>query len=357
MASQNFQHSVTPVPRPAGPARRLLLVVLVAALLALAGRAQAAKWHDCPGDPQPLYPSALGATNAPFVHSGHELRILLNDAQVAASGGFAVTPDGNRVEVEIASLYGTPVVFTPRFATAASPGSLTITFPDSLGETGRTLAGPAAIRVLRGDTLVAHIDPRDLVALPPSNDVTALLEGEDAQQVVYGALGANGDLWVPASFHGKDMPMPGCPGDVLMPLRVEIGGAEVQGMVAKRNAPLSRIRRVSLYFGDFTMNGFDFYGAQSPQRIPLTHIAGSRGVSLCLMNDAIDLVLRVKGSRSWARAKRSPFANVVADATPVAMRLRASRPMPDKAQSPWVTADSFGGTCETSPQGERAKNP
>lgn len=325
-----------------------VLALVAVALLAGTGPAGAAKWHDCPGDPAQVYRSTLGATNAPFAHPGHDLRVTLNDAQVGASGGFAVTPDGNRIEVEIASPYGEPVAFAPRFAAAASPSSLTFAFPDGAAEIGRVVAGPAAIRVLRGDVLVARIDASDLTALPPRTDVTGLLMGLEPQLLVQATLGANGDVWIPVSFHGKEMPMPGCPGDVMMPMQVQVSGAEIPGLVAKRGGPLERMRRMSLYFGDFEMNGHDFYGALSPDRIALRHVAGSRGITLCQMNDVIDLVLRVKGSRSWVRSKRSPFANVVRDAAPVPLRLRGAKPMPESARTPLFN-DSLGASCATAP--------
>lgn len=347
---QKTGHSSERSPRACLHARAARAATALLALLAVAvgSGAEAAKWHDCPADPDPLYPSALGATNAPFAHPGHDLRITLNDAQVTASGGFALTANGNRIEVRIASLFGDPVVLAPRFVAAASASSLTFAFPDTMAETGRALAGPAQVRVLRGDTLVARIEASDLVALPPRTDVTALLMGVDPQQVVQAALGASGDVWIPASFHGKEMPMPGCPGDVMMPMRIDVGGAEIPGTTSGRRGPLERMRRLSLYFGDFQMNGFSFYGALSPDRIALRHVAGSRGVSLCQMNDVIDLVLRVKGSRAWARAKRSPFASVVRDAAPISLRLRGSRPMPASARASSLT-DSFGSSCEMAP--------
>ena len=334
----------------------LCAALVVAALLFRAGGADAAKWHDCPGDPAQVYPSALGATNAPFVHPGHDLRVTLNDRQVSSSGGFAVTPEGNRIEVEIRSLYGASVVFAPRFAAAASPSSLTFAFPDGAAETGRAVAGPAEVRVLRGDALVARIDAANLTALPPRTDVTGLLMGLDPEQLVEATLGANGDVWIPVSFHGKEMPMPGCPGDVMMPMQVVVGAAEIPGLVTKRSGPLERMRRLSLYFGDFEMNGYDFYGALSPDRIALRHVAGSRGIALCQMNDVIDLALRVKGNRSWARSKRSPFANVVRDGAPIPLRLRGAKPMPETARASLLT-DSFGSSCESAPIIDPARRP
>jgi hypothetical protein len=337
--------------------RVALIAVLAALTLAAVARpAIAAKWHDCPGNPDPLYVSSLGASNAPFAHPGHDLRITLNESQVNASGGFSTDPDGNRVEVEIRSLYGAPIELSPRLATAASASSLTFAFPDTTAETGHALAGPAQVRVFRGSILVARIDSTDLVALPPRTDVTALLMGLDPHQIVRATLGANGDVWIPASFHGKEMPMPGCPGDVMMPMQIDIGAAEIPGVETKRLGPLERMRRMSLYFGAFEMNGFSFYGALSPDRIALAHVAGSRGISLCQMNDVIDLVLRVKGNRSWARSKRSPFADVVRDAAPIQLRLRGSKPMPENAQST-LLRDTFGATCDTAPEIDPANRP
>lgn len=332
-------------PAPVTVARRRAVAVVSTLLLAtVAGPAGAAKWHDCPTAPAPAYPSTLGATNAPFAHPGHELKILLNDAQVAASGGFSTAPDGNRIEIEITSLYGAPIVLAPRTAAAASPTTLAFTFPDTATEVGRVLAGPTAIRVLRGEREVARIAAKDLVALPPATDVTALFMGQDRSQILYGALDANGDLWVPASFHGKPMPMPGCPGDFMMPLQITVAGADVPG-ISGRKQPLERMRRARLYFADFEIDGHSFYGVESKQRLPRTQLVGTRGVTLCKMNDAIDLVLRVKGSRSWARAKRSPFAAVVRDAAPVPLKLRGAQPMPAKATT-WRATDDFGATCE-----------
>lgn len=353
-------HGITgpsPSTRRAAVVRGTTTALIALLAIALAGPAQAAKWHDCPGDPDPVYPSALGATNAPFAHPGHDLRITLNDGQAAASGGFAVAPDGNRIEITIVSLFGgEDIALAPRFAAATSATSLTFAFPDTAAEVGRALAGPAEIRVLRGDTLVARIAAADLVALPPRSDVTALLMGLDPNQVVQAALGANGDVWIPASFHGKEMPMPGCPGDVMMPMQIEVGGADIAGVEPGRRGPLERMRRLSLYFGDFEMNGFSFYGALSPDRIALKHVAGSRGISLCQMNDVIDLVLRVKGDRAWARPRRSPFVTAVSDATPISLRLRGAKPMPDSARASALT-DSFGGSCEVAPDVNPAGKP
>jgi hypothetical protein len=330
--------------------RALTLSALAAgAILLSPTSATAAKWSNCPADPQPAYPSTLGATNAPFIHPGHELRIMLNASQVAASGGFSLADAGNRVEIEFATLFGTPVALAPLDVAATSAAVLSFPFPDTAADLGREVTGPVGIRVERGDQLVARIDPDDLVALPPASDVTDLLTGREPQQTIEAALGRSGDLWVPASFHGASMAMPGCPGDFLIPLSIQVGAASIPGLTTRGAGPLDRIRRLSLYFGDVAIDGHSFYGALSPQRIRLQHVAGTRGVTLCHMNDVIDLVLRVRGSRSWARARRSPFASVVKDGAPVRLVLRAATPLPDAAAIPWRQTDSFGGSCATTP--------
>jgi hypothetical protein len=328
-------------------ARRLAVLALAIGLVP-SGSANAAKWHDCPAPPLPVYPSALGATNSPFAHPGHELTIVLNAAQVASSGGFSVEVGGNTVEVSVASPLGDAVALAPRQATAASRSVLHFAFPDSAAEVGRVLAGPSEIRVSVGGALVAHIAGRDFVALPPATDVTSLVLGQDPKQIVYGALGASGDLWVPATFHGEPMSMPTCPGQFLVPAPIEIGAAVVPGLVTNGTNPLGRIRKVTLYLGDLEIFGTNFYGMLFPQRIDLVHVGGTRGVAICRMNDAIDLVLRVKGSRAWARSFHSPLRDVVRGAAPVPLQLHAAEPLPPTAQAKPLLDDSFGNSCAPS---------
>jgi len=322
-------------------------MALAAALgLLSAGSAGAAKWSECPKPPLPVYPSTLGATNAPFVHPGHELRIVLNSAQ-AASGGFGVEPESNTVEISFAPLFGEAVFLSPLRVAAVSPSILTFPFPDPAAETGRVLTGPVEIRVTNGETLVARIDPADLVALPPATDVTALLLGEELHRTIYGAVGLDGDLWVPARFHGDPNTMPMCTGEFMLPMPIEIGAATIPGLSLRRVDPLHRIRRARLYLGDFDVDGENLYGMLFPQRVSLVHVGGTRGIAICQLNDALDLVLRVKGSRSWARSARSPIREVVQDASPVPLVLQGAQPLPDTARVRWTAGnDSFGNRCE-----------
>jgi len=107
---------------------RSLLATLgmLAAGAGLAPDAAAIKWRECPGPPASIYPSTLGATDAPFVHAGHALRISLNASQVAVSGGFSLEPDGNRMEIVLVPPFGAPVALAARAATASSVDSLEI---------------------------------------------------------------------------------------------------------------------------------------------------------------------------------------------------------------------------------------
>ena len=64
----------------------------------------------------------------------------------------------------------------------------------------------------------------------------------------------DGDLWVPASFHGEPNTMPMCPGEFMLPMPVEIGASAIPGLSLRRADPLHRIRRASLYLGDFDVD-------------------------------------------------------------------------------------------------------
>jgi hypothetical protein len=331
----------------AARARWRSVAVAVAAVLVPSASVEAAKWHDCPEAPLPAYRSTIGATNAPFVHPGHELRIVLNSAQTA-SGGFSVAPAGNVVEISFPALFGEPISLEPRTLAAVTPSILSLPFPDTAAEVGRVVSGPVEIRVRNGANLVAWIDARDLVALPPATDVTALLLGEAPHQVVYAALGHDGDLWVPALFHGDPNAMPMCPGQFMDPMSVEIGAGAIPGLSARGRDPLGRIRRATLYLGDFDVDGNNLYGMRFPDRVPLVHVGGSRGVAICQLNDALDLVLRVKGSRGWTRAARSPMRDVARAGAPIPLVLRGAQPLPEIARVPWDGDDSFGNRCSPS---------
>lgn len=332
-------------------AAQALTGALFVSCLLFAGTAYAFKWHECPAPPVPLNPSLLGATQSPFIHPGHELRIVLNAAELASTGGFSLDPEGNSIEITFVSLYGEPVTLAPRTASAVSGGVLSFPFPDSAAEVGRVLAGPVAIRVSRGDRTVAQISPDHLVGLPPANEITGMVIGGDPVEFVQAALSARGDVWIPLHFEGEPgMPMPGCEGNFLLKAPMYVGGAETQRVIKRGVDPLHRVRRVQGYLADTVINGTNFYGLYFPEKIRLLHVAGTRGVSLCRMNDTTDIVLRMRGSRSWARGRRSPMRQAVNGSEPLVLRLRTALPNPGRAAVFGQGPDSFGNVCETLPE-------
>ena len=334
--------------RPAfSPSVRFLALLASLAAAGLASPATAAKWHTCPAPPFPTYPSALGATNAPFVHPGHELTIVLNEAEIAATGGFSEEIDGNLVAVTFHSPYGTEIAVPPFSATALGPGALAFGFPDtSSGEHG-LLAGPVDVRVYRGELQVAHIDWEDLVALPPANDLTGLMVGDASDQVMLAAVGADGDVWFPAAFHGDPMAMPSCPGDFIFPVSVEIGGTALALDGTQKLEPLSKLRGFDTYFGDVHVFDYNLYGSLFMEDVRLVHVAGTLGVSLCKLNDAVDMVVRLRGAQAWASGGTSPFAPAVANCAAVPVVLHAAQQIP--GSGPPTNLDSFDNSCSGVP--------
>jgi hypothetical protein len=110
------------------------------------------------------------------------------------------------------------------------------------------------------------------------------------------------------------------------------------------------MRQVSGYLGDMVINGTNFYGMLKPDKIQLTQIGGTLGVSLCMMNDAANLVLRVQGNRSWAQPK-SPFRLVAGDSAPLPLLLHRAEPVPFNLNAAGAPGrvDSFGGQCSAPP--------
>ena len=331
------------------------IAIIVAVIIATGNPAAAFKWHECPAPPIPAYPSAEGATASPFIHPGHPLTILLNEAEVTASGGFSLDPMGNEISITFQSLFGPPVQLAPRYVSTGSHAALTFDFPDTAVEVGKSLAGPVEIAVVANGQTVAHILPQDFVALPPNNDVTDIVLGTNPDQVVLGAIAADGDLWIPTHFQGDPMTMPMCPGNFIVPLPIYVGGVSVIGGVVPANfTPLDHLRSLDGYLGDIEINGYSFYGMLVPQTIDLVHVAGTLGVSICRLNDAVDLVLRIHGAQSWALPQASPFRNVAWHSTPVPLHITSAPLRPGKDnrsaeaaddEAPTTTVDSFGGIC------------
>ncbi len=339
------------------PGRSTARAVLAGTLLfASVSPVRAFKWYECPSPPVPVYPSTLGASGSPFIHPGHELTVHLNASEVAATGGFSTETAGNEISITFISLFGAPVALSSRAVAAAGPAVLTFDFPDTLQEVGRTLAGPVEVVVTTEGVESARIAAADLVALPAAADITSILLGDASDQVVHAALGAEGDLWLPAFFAGKHMGMPGCEGNFIMPAPIEIGAAAIVGTVLFPFDPTTRIRGIEGYLGDMVINGTSFYGMLYPERIQLVQVGNTLGVSVCRLNDAEDLVLRVQGDPSWAKP-RSPFRLVALESAPLALHLHKAQAVPwsataverSKALDAPGRIDSFGSQCEELP--------
>jgi len=333
------------------PPQPLLIGLLVAIVAFASAPALAFKWHSCPTLPLAVYPSTLGATHSPFIHPGHPLTIVLNQEEVVQTGGFSPLPDGNEILVTFESLFGAPIQMPLRRATATSDTVLSFDFPDALDEIGMTLAGPVRVEVTVDGEITAVIAGSDLVGLPPANDIAFLVSGEQPTQIASAALASNGDLWIPARFRGTPVSMPMCPGDFIVPQPVHIGAVEIAGVSLKERDPFGLIQG---YLGDFVSNGANLYGMLVDERIRLVHVPGTLGVSVCHLNDAIDLVFQVRGQRSWALDQTSPFRSVAASSAPVTMELRGAPlpPTPSKEgkSKPNLAdggrQDSFGSLCE-----------
>jgi len=164
--------------------------------------------------------------------------------------------------------------------------------------------------------------------------------------VISAALSAKGDVWVPLAFHGTTVIMPTCPGAFLAPLDVQIGYATARGLSFTGANPLDHIRRLSTYLGDVLIGDTNFYGTLYRQRITPVHVAGKIGVSICHVNDVIDLVLRMRGTRAWARSRRSPMQSAIANSAPLELQVHAQPNVPGLGR-PSGLLDSFGNSCSS----------
>jgi hypothetical protein len=287
----------------------------------------AAKWRHCP-EKKHLYRSELGYFAAPFVHPGHQFGIYLPDNQLAQTGGgFSTKPYGNRVLIMFASLFGFPVVLPSFNVAAVSPATLYFTFPDTRALNGGALAGPVDIRVITDGRETAHILPRHLVALPPSNDVAAMVAGA-YEQSARAAMDAHGAIWIPVQFSAfgtMEKQMPGCsmPLTPITGFTVDVSVRSVPAVVTGAFPglpPLRALRTMDLYLGDFLVNGVNIYGLRVG-RVPVARMPRGWGITICGVNDAVDLVLQARGWRRWAQPW-SPFGAWMPNSRPLDIVLR-----------------------------------
>jgi len=338
-------------PTRADMASSLRPLILLSALSLLAGSTPvgAAKWtHGCPSAPIRLTPSVLGATTSPFIDPGHEIGIVLSSSELRTKGGFSALNDGNIITVTFASLFGGPIVLPSFTAAALSAGTLYFTFPDTRVVLGRALAGPVEIRVVTRGRVSALISPRTLVALPPANDVSELVN-EGSSRAALATMDSRGQLWIPLSFsrmHPMPMPMPNCPDDaVFTPRNAFAVGVEVRaGMDHPTYPPLRAVRKGDVFLGDFQGNGGNVYGARV-RRMPLLRISRGFGVAVCAVNDAANIVLKLRGRRRWAEPG-SGFSSWMVSSQPLAITLADVTSQFDVSKDlDGLQFDSFGTSC------------
>jgi hypothetical protein len=297
------------LPRPHEARRSVRLplraLLVATACVAVGAPALAAKWRQCPSQIH-LYPSKTGAMSSPFAHPGHEVGIFLSRREVAVSGGFSTEPDGNTVTVTLDSLFGDPVVLPPISVAAVTPSTLYFAFPDTRQVVGRLLAGPAGIVVTTGTTTTAEILSRHFVALPPATSVGALVAGE-IQQGAQATMDAHGSIWIPVEFSAYGVmtkPMMMCPGQ-FVPLTAFTVGVTVRSSPVLTDGPptyppLRALKKMDVFLGDFVIDGNDYYGL-GVGHATVNPIPRGWGIRVCGINDAVDIVLRARGSSRWAQ--------------------------------------------------------
>jgi hypothetical protein len=316
-------------------------------LLVPAAASFAAKWRECPAPPLRTYLQRRGAVTSPFVHPGHEIGIVLSEAQTLTSGEFSTAPGGNTVNIEFVSLFGNRIALEPIPVTAVSPTTLYFDFPDTRQSLGKVLAGPVEIRVVTEGRVTAEVDPRRFVALPPAANVAQIVAGYD--QDAMAALDTRGALWIPIEFSGygpSEIPMPNCP-SMYIPLSAFAVAVDVRANGSGTDAlpPLRAARRADVYLGDFIVFGENAYGHRQ-SRVSFFRMPRGFGLGLCAINDAVDLVLRVSGRSRWARPG-SQFSQLVSDSRPLRITLRDVSVEEDiKMELGTIRFDSFGNACD-----------
>jgi len=306
----------------------------------------AAKWRECPAPSLRTYTQRRGAVTSPFVHPGHELGIVLSEAQALATGGFSTNPGGNTVSIEFVSLFGNRIALEPIAVAAVSPSTLYFDFPDTRQILGRVLTGPVEIRVMTDGRLTAQVDPRRFVALPPAADIAQIVAGYE--QDAMAALDARGSLWIPIEFSGygpTEVPMPNCPSQYI-PLSAFAVAVDVRanGSGTQTYPPLRAARRADVYLGDFIVFGENAYG-HLQSRVSFLRMPRGFGLGICAINDAVDIVLRVSGRSRWARPG-SQFSQWVANSQPLRITLRDVSVEEDiKMELGTIRFDTFGNRC------------
>lgn len=343
-----MSHGHSDQPRPRRVACVLIVATTATILLSAATPrpALAIKWPSgCPTSRGELvHAGGHLYVDAPFVHPGHEMGFFLDQREVRRRGGFSLEPGGNRVQIVFRPLDGgAPIALPALDVTAASADALYVPFPDTRTVLGRVVAGPMDV-VVRSGARVRRA--RRVVALPPGNDVLALLaSGVDATAL--GAVDRARRLWIPLEFagFGPGMPMPSCPVELTQKtaFAVRLVPTEVDVDDVLPHASYNNLRQGKLYFGDFLLNGINVYGEDTGSTLDVREL--NRAAIVCGLNDALSLVLMVRLNES-ALGPHSRILPLVADGAPLPLELANVSGEPAIASRlASATEDSFGNRC------------
>ena len=345
MACGHNQH----LPKRSRPVAGLVRVLAVLVLGATVEPSWAIKWPaGCPTSRSALtHAGGRMFTTSPFVHPGHEVAFFLREADAEGRGGFSVEPDGNTIEITFRPPGGEPIALPPFRVTAVDPATLHFTFPDTRTVLGRVVAGPMDITVRTANVVRRARRP---VALPPSNDVVAMLES-GADVTLLGAVDATRRLWIPLEFAGlgPGMPMPTCPVELTQKtafaVRLVPTLPDVDDVLP--HASYNNMRHAKLFFGDFLLNGANVYGENTGSALDVREL--NRAAVICGMNDALSLVLMVRLKES-ALGPRSRIVPLIKDGSPLPIELANISGEPAVAnQLSVATEDIFGNRCAPRP--------
>jgi hypothetical protein len=317
-------------------------------VVALTVPAWGAKWYG--GCPRVRYKfTSLGgglyATSRLFEHVGHEVTYFL------PHGGLSTDPDATTIEVTFTPPEDGPRIPLPPFTvTATSPTTVTFVVPDSRPALGRLVVGHAEIAIKNGTTVLAL--GRRQVILPPMNDVRELVNaGYDVD--VLGAMDKGGRIWVPLGFRDfgqTESPLAQCP-TILTP----VTAFALDASLKKGDDQLiewvhmGQLRKNKLFLGDYLLLGDNMYGNRLQTKLNVAPTKGN-GVSLCGLNDALELVVQIKATNPALTNKKSDLLPLVRDGSPVVLKLEnisldpTVAPLLEQAEY-----DSVGQPCYPAP--------
>jgi hypothetical protein len=211
------------------------------------------------------------------------------------------------------------------------------------------LAGPAGIHVTTGTATTAEILPRHFVALPPATSVGALIAGQ-IEQGAQATMDTHGAIWIPVEFSAYGVmskPMMMCPGQFI-PLTAFTVGVTVRSTPIVMDGPpayppLRALKKMDVFLGDFRIDANDYYGL-GVGHATVNPIPRGWGIRVCGINDAVDIVLRARGSARWAKPW-SDFAVWMPGSQPLQIVLTDMSAQSNLQDITAGDVDAFGEEC------------